>query len=272
MGAEKRAARLINQYERCKITKEELRRLLERGVLGYVKGIVGPFVLRYQNGKFVVSERAIVYDKSMTEASVNGRKNFSEKVRFAQFLYNIKEIKQIWSKADIEGTRAWNKIIKYNNIKGNHPTTNNIILPEKHQLGTGVVCTLKENYEIDIQSDEQTLHEEDKLFIILVPYDPVQRSDNDYDIMRVEGNHLSPEQISICSKYRKYILYAAVIKTNGKDWSDTTAVEGSFINKVSENNESLVLSWLLLVQRYLPKSDLQELTFVKKREIYQLRL
>lgn len=272
MGAEKRAARLVKQYERCKITKEELRKHLGKGVLGRITGIIGPFVLRYQNGKLVISERAIIYNKSMSEASVEVRNNFSGKVRFAQFLYNIKEIQQIWSKADIGGRRAWNRIIKYNNIKGNHPTTNNIILPEKHQLDSDVVCTLTEDFEIDIKGDRHSLQTDDRLIIVLVPYQPADARDEYFEMIQVEGNTLTYDQIKTCSRYKKYIIYTAVVSANGDTWSNTNAVEGSFADKKAEVDESFVLYWLLLIQGFLTLVSSQEITFVKRRRLYQLKL
>lgn len=226
MSGQKRLERLLRQYENCKITKEELRRLLETGVLKGTTGIVGPFVIRYQNGKLVISERAFYYNQSMSQKSVEGKKKFAKKVQFAQLLNNIEEVKQIWSKADLDGRFAWNRLIKYNDIKGEHPTTANTITPSGHQFVINKTCTLGEDFKLKVHGN---IAAADKLIVILSVYDPKNEADNSFEVFRVEGNELTAEQINICRKYRKYIIYSAVI--SGSEWSNTAAEGGDFVVK-----------------------------------------
>lgn len=242
MSGQKRLERLLRQYENCKITKAELRRLIETGVLKGTTGIIGPFVIRYQNGKLVISERAFYYNNSTSRASVEGRNNFAKKVQFAQLLNNIDEVKQIWAKADLEGRFAWNRLIKYNDIRGEHPTAANSITPAGNQIIINNLCSLTEDFKLKTNSE---LNKTDNLIVVISAYDPKNEADNSFEIFRVEGNDLSAEQIKICRKYKKYIIYSAVI--SGDEWSNTVAECGDFVVKEEEHQKY----WLIFLQKDL---------------------
>lgn len=244
MKAQLRLERLIRQYEHCKLTKEELREHLEKKVVGRITGIMGPFVVRYHNGKPVISERAFVYNQSTSRASVEGRKIFANKVKFAQILNNIEEVKRIWTKADLEGHSAWNRIIKYDKIKDLHPTTSNTITPSFNHFSLNGTCSLTDDFRI--KADVQ-LKEHDKLIVILSVYEPKYVNDDSFAIFNIEENKLTADQISICSKYRKYIIYSAVIR--GDEWSNTSVTEGQFNLEIC--GEEHTLYWLTVCQRYL---------------------
>lgn len=230
MAANLRLLRLLKQYESCRLTKEELRKYIENGVLGRVAGIVGPFVCRVWNGKQIVCERTLFYRKSMSRASVEGRRNFAAKVRFSKFLMDNKDIKEIWTKADIAGNRTWNKIIKHNNIKADYPTVKNMITPDNANFRIDNICTLNKDLSIKIN---YTPEAGEKMLIVVVPFDPVNNSDPAFEMLRIDQYRLCDSQSVILRKYRKYIIYSAVIRSGG-ECSNTAAAEGSIDAELEE--------------------------------------
>lgn len=224
MSAEIRTARLLKQYERCKITKEELREFLRSGAAGRLKGVVGPFSCRIHKGRQIISDRALVYNHQMTAAIAAKQTNFAARVKFSKFLMDSKDIKSIWIKDTPEGKRAWNQIIKNNNITGKRPTARNIITPENYHFRINHICSLNEDLSISVSYVPES---NEKLIMILVPYDPVDRSHSSFEMLRIEEKVLTDDQKDLCRKYRKFILYSAVIRSSG-EWSNTVVSEGNF--------------------------------------------
>lgn len=224
MSAEIRTARLLKQYERCKITKEELREFLRSGAAGRLKGVVGPFSCRIHKGRQIISDRALVYNHQMTTAIAAKQTNFAARVKFSKFLMDNKDIKSIWIKDTPEGKRAWNQIIKNNNITGKHPSARNIITPDNYHFRINNFCSLNEDLSITVSYIPES---NEKLILILVPYNPVDNSNTSFEMLRIEGKVLTDEQKDVCRKYKKFILYSAVIRSNG-EWSNTVVSEGNF--------------------------------------------
>jgi len=253
MARRKILRRIQDKYESSLITKEELRKLLEKGVVGRVTGVIGPFVIRYHNGKQIISERPKNFRMSMNSAAVQGRNNFAASVKFAGFLYKNEILREIWSKADIEGRRAWNRVQKYNHIYGTHPTQKNVITPGKCHFEISQGCTLEKDFSIRVKEE---LAENKMPIIIMVYYDPVKRSGQAFEMIYVNDSKLSEDQIEICKHYRKYILYSALFWKNGDkiEWSNTMVSEGIFNeNNVVTRDYSealLILLYLVVSVRY----------------------
>jgi|GEM_PF-1072707 len=225
-----RLNRLLSQYASCKLTKEELRKDIESGAVGFVSGIVGPFVCRYWNGRQLITDRALFYRKSLSPASVEGRRNFAAKVRFAKFLMDNKDIKEIWTKADIAGTRTWNRIIKHNDVKGDYPTAKNMITPDNGDFRIDNICTMNKDLSIKINYVPEA---GDNLLIVVVPFDPLNNADPAFEMLRIDGYFLSDSHSAVIRKYRKYIIYSAVVRPNG-ECSATAAAEGSIEEEYCE--------------------------------------
>jgi len=260
MAAAKRLARLLRQYESCRITKAELRHHLEKRVIGHVTGIVGPFVLRYQNGKLIISDRPLLFRKSMSPAWLAERNRFSARVKFAKFLNADKCIKSAWQNAETEGYNSWTKLLKHNNIRGTAPTTKNIITPGKYHFAVGKICSLGKDFSIN-RTENYSFNENYNLSVIIVPFDPVEKISESFEIFSVKGSSLSKEQMALCSRYKKYIMYTAVIKNDGSEWSNTVAIEGSFAEDKKCDAEK-VLDWLFYLER-----ELRPGVLVRKSEV-----
>lgn len=196
MARRKFLRRMQDRYESSLITKEELRRLLEKGVVGRVTGVIGPFVLRYHNNKLIISERPKIFRMSMSRAAVQGRNNFAASVKFAGFLYNNEILREIWNKADIEGRRVWNRLQKYNHIYGDHPTQENMITPGKYHFELNHICSLEKDFSIRL-NEEFAVSENKKLLMVMVNYDPIKKSDQAFELFYVNDLQLSEDQIEI---------------------------------------------------------------------------
>lgn len=250
MTGKQRLERLLRQYENCRITKEELRKYIESGALGLLRGNVGPFVCRVWNGRQIISDRALMYRKPMTKACIAERNTFSARMKFVKFLYSIDEIKSIWSRAETEGDYAWIRLIKQNNIRAAHPAAENIISPAKFHFANEVQCTINQDFSIDTHNWKS--REGEKLILIMAAYEPLNSNDASFEIMRVSGGRLTEDQINVCAKYSKYIIYSAVIKSSKKvEWSNTAVSEGIIPVFSFRDNGERVLEWLLIVQRHI---------------------
>jgi len=222
----------LERYYLHKITKEELRCLLAKGVLGNITGILGPYVLRYHKGQHIISNRPFYFRMSMSEAAILGRNSFAARAKFAAFLNADPLLKLIWTLADMEGRNSWTKLCKHNHINGSAPATQNTITPKEHHFEIKQICSLEENNLIRIHNRIS----DGILYAILVPFDPVDKNDNPFELIKFTASadeaelHLNNDQQNICKKYKKYVLYSAVIKQNGDtiEWSNTEASEGLF--------------------------------------------
>lgn len=263
MARRKSLGRILKKYESSKITKDELKRHLQLGEVGRVTGIIGPFVLRYHNGKLIISERVRVFRKSMSPAAVAGRNNFSAKIKFVKFLNSIEPIREIWKQVDVEGKNGWTKLIKHTEIKGLHPTAKNTITPDIYHFEIEQICTLEEDlhFKINYCPDEQ-----ETLLILIVPYDPIGQG-NPFEILQVSGTELNEDQIEICRKYRRFILFSAVIRINGNEieWSNTAVTEGYFESD-KPTRDGYILLWIflrLLLIKHINNSPNRRLSLLK---------
>lgn len=78
---------------------------------------------------------------------------------------------------------------------------------------------------------------ESNLVVVLVPFDPIDASDNSFECINihcgpaVEGEiRLNDEQLTVYKRYKSFILYTAAIKEeNGiTKWSNTITQQGRF--------------------------------------------
>jgi|GEM_PF-2641347 len=201
--------------------------------VGFVKGRLGRWRVRWQNGKPVVSKKADVYNASQSLASVKNRNQMGAAFRFAAAL-NKGILKEIWTNAEAEGYNSYTRLIKHfrKNLKSNFPSTGiSITPPEFHFLNENPV-NLNSNQTIKICNK---IYSDSSLIVVLVPFDPVKTGLKDFEVFSfcvtdVSEIHLSSEQYRICGNYSKYMLYSVVIQHNehGLLWSDTLSTEGKF--------------------------------------------
>lgn len=274
MGNENRLERILKQYQSGKITKEYLKQMLKRGVLGRVIGIIGPYVIRYRNGKPIISERPLFVKKSMSAASVQGRNNFASKVKFAKFLNNISEIREIWEHPEIKGRSSYSRLISHNNIKNTLPSLNNIITPDKYHFNIGAAFSLNSDYNL-IVSRKTDAENHGTLLAVIMPYNQVSKN---FEMLIVKAPAdsdeiiLSEEQKKICGQYSNFIIYQAIIRKKGNhlEWSNTMSAE-IFIpaEKTSRSEEDRVLFWLIIANEFLGKESSGN---HRRRLNYSLRL
>jgi hypothetical protein len=101
-------------------------------ILGNVSGKIGNVVIKEMNGKFFVSLRQPTYRISRTYKAAERRNKFTTTVKFARHINSIPALAHIWQIAKLKGSRAYNRIIKYNLLLTSPDgflTTNNIIIP-----------------------------------------------------------------------------------------------------------------------------------------------
>lgn len=229
----------IKNYDSYNLTKDRVRYLLNKGEIGKVVGVIGPYVVRYNKGKRIISKRPVCFHMSMTQAAVTGRNKFAAKVKFARFLISDPIIKEIWKAADIEGRNAWNRLLKHNKITGSHPTIKNIITPPGHYFEIDRIYSLGSDYSIK-SVESISLNEDDRIYVVIVPFNPINKKDAPFEIISAGGFEgeikLTNDQKLICSKYKNYVCFSAAIHINGKnfEWSNTTAYEGAFEDQLKE--------------------------------------
>lgn len=235
----KNIAQLKAKFDSYKITKEELRRLLQSGVLGRVTGVIGPYVVRYQGDKPIISRRPLVYNASRTRASLQVRMNFTSEIRFARALNSINILKELWKKSPVKGISAYHKMIWCNKIRKGFPATSNVITPPDHQIFYEDLCSFNGDYSLNV-SEKAQFESNDKLIIIIIPYQPVQKSLSSFEIIKLEISspsgaivQLNEVQTEILKSYKKYLIYSAVVRLKGNStlWSNTVCVKGRIITE-----------------------------------------
>ncbi len=104
---------------------------VKKSVLGVVSGRLDNIVFRVRNGKRFVSVRPRKYKASKSAASKAGRNNFAITVKLAKTVNSIRDLKEIWAAASLEGTDSYHKVIKLNArmVKEGSLTTSNKITP-----------------------------------------------------------------------------------------------------------------------------------------------
>lgn len=246
-------ARLKAKFESSRITKEGLRRLLRSGVLGKVKGIIGPYVVRYQGDRPIISRRPLIYNASKTRASVLGRKNFTSEIRFARELNSMGILKELWKQSPVKGISPYHKMIFCNKMKNGLPSTENTITPPGNQLYYDNLCSLGADYSINISENAHS-ENNDRLIILLVPYDPVHKSSPSFETIKIEITPPSAENIEldqsiieVLKKYKRFLIYSAVIRIDGNLilWSNTVCDRGRIFNE----RETFVILFVLVFYR-----------------------
>lgn len=248
---------LLKKLTRHTLTPEEIRWVVGRiNPVFHVAGKLGPWVLRWHNGKPIISKNA-VYNISQTEASIKNRNSMSAAINFAIALNKIPALKKIWTASKAEGKTSYTKLIKHckKKLVNNLPSVYNSLTPDENQFVINEQVTFDSDKRISINYKSSP---DETLVIVLVPFEPVNKGYkpfeviNVYDSAPVQNNviTLTDEQTAICSRYKKYILYTAVVNEN-LTWSNTTAIEGEFcIEELNspdfENVKAILLLYLFL--------------------------
>lgn len=240
------------KYYSYKITRDELRRLLYGEPFGRVTGIIGPFVLRYHNNKLIISDRAVVFNPSQSAGSVKMRGNFSAQSRFAGALNNIEILNAVWTGAATDGISAYHKIFKKNKILNLYPSASNTITPPEAAISNNGFCTFNKDFSININPDSK-FNTNDLLLVVAVPYEPYNVSSKPFEVINLLIDASEPElsirfdeeQSAILKKYRRYVIYSAIIRCSGDtlEWSNTISEEGII---VSEDDQDMIVNAALL--------------------------
>lgn len=236
-------SRLVEKYFSYKITKEELRKVLASGAFR-MSGVAGPFVIRYKNNKPIISERPLLFRMSMTPAAIKGRNSFTSGIKFAKYLADIKEIKRIWQPINTQRKTAWLNLVK-SNYTTDLPGFKNTITPANNHFHIDQICRITDELRIKIQSDYK-FTSTDKLFIIIVPYNPESKqfeifhftlsSDVLVNFCSKPTISLSEDQIQLFRQFPDYLMYTAIIRSNGcaVEWSNTAVSAGKIAVEDSE--------------------------------------
>lgn len=207
--------------------------LADTDILNCLTGKLGPYVIRHQNGKPIVSRRALHFKASKSDKAVYYRNKFASAQRFAGFINSIGILAAVWEDPDIP---RYNKMIKQNVVPCDEfwPTEKNIITPNQFHFKIEE-AKIAENFLTLKIDNRYTFNDSDILKVILMVYDPVNKDDRKYELIEVNPVYsvfgtqicLSDEQLLTVIKYRKSVHYIAVIKKNGDElrWSNTAAVD-----------------------------------------------
>jgi|GEM_PF-1356547 len=202
-------------------------------ILSCLTGVIGPYVIRHQNGKPIISRRVRKYRPSHSRKAIYIRNKFASAQKFAKFLNNIDILAGIWRDPQV---RSYNRIIKQNVVKCGEfwPTDKNVITPCDYDFRIED-ARIERNFLSLKMDDQYTYRSTDILKVILMVYDPINKNDNKFEMIDVcpafslfgTALNLSDEQLIICMRYRKSIYYVAVIRKDGEDmkWSGTFAVK-----------------------------------------------
>lgn len=233
---------LLNQILKPGLTREQM----EQEVYSLfpvlcVTGKIGGWIIRWRNGKPIISRQASSYNSSQTEKSIANRNSLAAATYFASPLNKVEMLKEIWNQARVEGNCAFRKIIKYNKkyFVDNHPSINNKITPGEHQLDMDAAISFNFAKTLKINCNSRKLN--DTLIIALVPFDPIKSGIKEFEVITLSLSltddveiNLSEKQLNICKKYKKYILYSAIVRKNASEitWSNTVVTEGELYVEV----------------------------------------
>lgn len=217
------------------LKKGDLQEILnDTEILNCITGRLGPYVIRHQNGKSIVSRRAENFKASQSDKAVYFRHKFASAQRFASFINSIAILARVWDEPMIP---RYNKMIKQNVVNCDEfwPTIKNVITPNEFHFKIEEAKITKGFLSLKL-NDRYSFNDSDILKVILMVYDPVNRDDKKYELLEVNPAYslfgtavnLTDEQLLVCMKYRKSIHYIAVIKNDGDElrWSNTFAIEG----------------------------------------------
>jgi hypothetical protein len=228
-----------------KLKGELIMGILRNGILGDLSGKIGDFVFRNRDGKVVVSVLPGTYKVNNSKKAVDSRENFSVSTQLSKALIKDALLKKIWATAQIEGKKAYNRIIKYNNgqCRGQNLTTDNIITPPgdvEIAIDTLNLSPSEISFTINHKSGEigNVLNPSFQLYVCLYAYDPIKVKERfeiitaTKDINQIPGDNqynipLNVAQQHTLSKYRKTIVYIAAAKSGGTNlkWTSTYAEE-----------------------------------------------
>lgn len=250
---------LLRQIARPELTREELVRLVIALLpFGRIKGRIGKWVVRWHKDKPIISRLPDIFHPSQTQSSVKNREHMAAVVKFAKCLNQIPPIKEIWSKADLKGNSAFNRLISYNKkqFTDKIPSYRNIIAPPGGRLDLLNLSVSKEDKTFIINQNTP-FRCGDILTAILIPYEPVDKNNTDFQVIKLYESSpatqlrivLTEEQIRLCAQYKKYFVYVVLIRKSGRgiSWSDTFSYGGIFSHIELSEKEGVIIYYFIPV-------------------------
>jgi len=217
--------------------------IIDKNILGEITGKIGNLVIRKLNGKTVIALRPAKYKASQSTQAKFHRNRFAVTVKFAKYINSIKLLSQIWAAAPIEGTSAFNRILKYNlpHSYNLYPSENNIIIPSGYNLEVRNILYNKEKLNAEIIRKNHppilTNLQDIVLFIVMVYYHTENENLNPYEMdhsayqinpAAVNSNYsveinLNEKQKSLLESYSNCNLYFAEVAGTGINtvWSSS---------------------------------------------------
>lgn len=245
----------IRLTKRPGITREELEDFVIGFIpTGFVVGRLAGYIIRWYKGRPIVYKYSETPNISQTKKSILNRGSLGAATRFAVALNSIPELRKIWEEAPLEGNCAYRKLIKFQKKKlvNNLPSVNNSLTPEYISLIADHKISFDGHSTVNIESGSDVTVD-DKFIILLVPYEPINKDNAEFEIIKLWNDSavseiaLNEEQIATCKKYKKYILYTAVIRSD-IEYSNTLSLEGDF--EYAAENEKF---WIIV--NYLSEDD-----------------
>lgn len=200
--------------------------ILKNSILGRVTGKLGNVVIRELNGKLVASIRPAKYKTGRSQFAKTNRNRFAVSVNFARCVNSINILKEVWRMADLEGTYAFNRILKYNipHSKISYPSENNVITPKGFSIEINNLvfendCIEFILVESDISNYETTAVDESCLIILMAFYEPKEKTSNLFAIDHVvfslpSTNSENEKVIKISTGKRLQLLIESYSKCN----------------------------------------------------------
>lgn len=240
----------IRLTKRPGITREELEDFVIGFIpTGFVVGRLAGYIIRWYNGKPIVYKYSEAPNISQTKKSTLNRGSFGAATKFAMALNSIPELRKIWEEAPLEGNCAYRKLIKFQKKRliNNLPGVNNSLTPEYISLIADHKISFDGRSTVNIDSGSDATPD-DKLILLLIPYELINKDSAEFEIIKLWNDSsvseitLNEEQIAVCKKYKKYILYTAVIRSD-IEYSNTLSLAGEFEYAAESDNFWIVVNY-----------------------------
>jgi hypothetical protein len=219
---------------------------IHKNIWGQLSGRIGNTVVRVRNRKAIVYSLPRKYKPADSAKLQAERGKFGLTIQFAKFINNIPLLKQTWRKADINGTNAYQRIIKYNAGKNTSAafTKKNIITPPGIPLLIKEVSLTHFGISTVLEMFKGTNSSYLPPFTacaVIYFYNPVNEKDIVYSLITIstiideiiDGEEFSitlppvPEYLNAVNNYKNSIIYMAIIKeespVNNLIWTSTAA-------------------------------------------------
>ena len=206
-------------------------------VVGQISGKLGNTVTRYRNGKYIVYSKPDNYNISYSDKAVNGRSKFANTVKMAKLLNSVPEISKVWKSAKINGTNAYQKIIKHNSkfISPEGITAKNIITPSGFFISAKEIifdednivlrCLVEKEFPV-MQAQTYMLlslriSKNEELFVLLS--DKIKSIDSEY--VELSFSISKYENKKLFSAQKAIVLVAFISLTPQIRWANTISFE-----------------------------------------------